>query len=348
MVARLQNPAATSAEDVVVRRVSTPGFSGSLAVVGIQACDWSTGVFRGLQFFDVSKPRRPRLLGRWSSSRGGAGCHEIDVTTRGKDRVFAACADAYAEQVSGKREVVVIDVTNPRKPVRTSGWGLKANTGVDPATNPENAGCFMRESLAHSVRFADRGRTLYASYWDRGLVRLDVRTGGKLRYVTRTDIAPPDEDGDVHSVAPAKGGALTLINSEDFSPLNECAKPSGWGEVHIYANSRETSEHLSVFSTRNSRSQRTDGFYSVHNTEVWGEHAFSSWYSDGIVWWSFADPANPRKLGQFVPPATADPQEFFPTAPTVWGVAIIKKRNLLLASDINSGLWMVRPVAAAS
>ncbi len=69
MVARLQNPAATSAEDVVVRRVSTPGFSGSLAVVGIQACDWSTGVFRGLQFFDVSKPRRPRLLGRWSSSR---------------------------------------------------------------------------------------------------------------------------------------------------------------------------------------------------------------------------------------------------------------------------------------
>lgn len=64
-VLRLQNDPGTSAEDIVVRHVRTPWFSGDLAVTGIQVCDDLGGrVFRGLQFFDVTNPRRPVRLGR--------------------------------------------------------------------------------------------------------------------------------------------------------------------------------------------------------------------------------------------------------------------------------------------
>ena len=90
---------------------------------------------------------------------------------------------------------------------------------------------------------------------------------------------------------------------------------------------------------------RTDGFYSVHNTEVVrGDQAFSSWYSDGIVWWHIGSSGVTRLRGQFVPPAAPDPMGFFPTVPIVWGVYPDRDANLILASDINSGLWILKPV----
>ena len=345
LVSRLANPKGTSAEDVVVRQVRTPAFRGDLAVVGIQDCglEEKSRVFRGLMFFDVTNPKRPVKLGRWAVE--GQGCHEVDLTTTPRGQVLAGCANAFAEIEGGHPEVWVVDATDPRRPRAAGSWSLGRDRGVDPAENEENLGCFGA-SFAHSVRFDDRGRTLYASYWDHGVVTLDLRNPGRPRYVARADIAPPDEDGDVHSVAPARGGDVLLVNPEDFSPLG-CADDEaldGWGEVHVVDN-RDPSRArvVSTFSTPNSRSDRTDGLYSVHNTEVSGTNAFSSWYSDGIVWWSFADLENPVQRGQFVPPATEDPTGANPTAPVVWGVYLDRERNLVLVSDMNSGLWIVRP-----
>jgi hypothetical protein len=226
-----------------------------------------------------------------------------------------------------------------------SSWTLGRDLGVDPAGNDENIGCFAA-SFAHSVRFDDRGRTLYASYWDFGLVTLDLSTPERPQYVARADIAPPDEDGDVHSVTPARGGNVLLVNPEDFSPLDCPDNPAfdGWGEVQVVDN-RDPSRArvVGTFSTPNSRSNRTDGFYSAHNTEVSGNNAFTSWYSDGIVWWSLSNLSRPTMRGQFVPPATADPHGVLPTAPLVWGVHLEHGRSLVLASDMNSGLWILRP-----
>ena len=92
-------------------------------------------------------------------------------------------------------------------------------------------------------------------------------------------------------------------------------------------------------------SSRTDGIFTVHNTEVVrGDEAFSSWYSDGIVWWHIGSSGVTRMRGQFVPPAAPDPMGFFPTIPIVWGVYPDRDANLILASDINRGLWILKPV----
>lgn len=91
---------------------------------------------------------------------------------------------------------------------------------------------------------------------------------------------------------------------------------------------------------------RTDGFYSIHNTERAGSKTaqlFSSWYSDGIVWWSVANRRAPVMKGQFVPPPTEDPTGYFPSVPLVWGVYPDRSSNLIFASDLNSGLWILRP-----
>ena len=348
LVSRLRNPDQTSAEDVVVRRVDTPRFTGDLAVVGIQACgDPGSGrVFRGLAFFDVTDPTRPRKIARYRVKPGTVGCHEVDLSVRADGRVIAACANVFAEQIVDSDEVIVVDVTNPFRPRKVGGFALGRDLGVDPADNPDNVGCFAA-SFAHSVRFTRTGRTLFASYWDYGTLRFRVRADGGLRGpLGRSDIAPPDEDADNHSMTLARGGGTMVVNPEDFSPAG-CGQPyQGWGEAQIYTNNRGNNRLLSTFSTPNSRSMRTDGDYSIHNTENAGSRRaqmFSSWYTDGIVWWSLAHRREPVMKGQFVPPPTEDPTGFFPPVPLVWGVYPDRSSNLIFASDINSGLWILRP-----
>ncbi len=346
-VSRLQNPAGTSAEDVVVRHVETDSFSGDLAVVGIQTCDDpAETVFRGLQFFDVTDPSRPRQLGRYRVRDGTVGCHEVDLAVRPDGGVVAGCANVFAEQIRGSDEVIVVDASDPSAPSKAGGFRL-GDIGVDPASTPQNVGCFAA-SFAHSVRFSHQARTLFASYWDYGTLRFDVRPSlGLDGPVGRTDIAPPDEDGDNHSMTLARSGGTMVVNPEDFSPV-ECGQPfQGWGEAHVYTNERSgRNELLSIFSTPNSRSMRTDGFYSIHNTEAAGtqsDQMMSSWYSDGVVWWSLAERRDPVMRGQFVPPPTEDPTGTFPPVPLIWGVYPDPNSDLVFASDINSGLWILRP-----
>lgn len=353
LVSRLQNPARTSAEDVVVRHVDSAVFSGDLAVVGIQTCGnpVKSSAFRGLQFFDVTDPSAPREVGRWRAPAESVGCHEVDLTVRKDGRTLAGCANNFAELINGSDEVVVVDATDPVQPRKVGGFALGKDLGVDPLQNPDNVGAF-EISFAHSVRFANGGRTLFVSYWDYGALRFNVRPGGGLRGpVGRTDVAPPDEDADVHSMTPARRGRTMIVNQEDFSPIEGCRRCEGWGNAYVYTNGHGKNRRLSQFSTPNSRSQRTDGFYSIHNTERAGvrrSQLFSSWYSDGIVWWSVANRRDPVRKGQFVPPPTEDPTGTFPPVPLVWGVFADRTRNLIYASDINSGLWILRPEGLGS
>lgn len=347
LVSRLRNPKRTSAEDVVVRHVDTARFTGELAVVGIQTCgNPRSEVFRGLQFFDVTDPASPRKIARFRVADGTRGCHEVDLAVRSDGRVLAACANSFAEQITGSDEVVLVDVTNPYRPQKVAGFALGKDLGVNPARNRQNVGCF-KATFAHSVRFTRGGHQLFVSYWDYGTLRF--RIGADARIVgpdARTDISPPDEDGDNHSMTLANDGDTMVVNPEDFSPV-ECGQPfQGWGEPHVYTNQPGVNRLVSIFSTPDSLSMRKDGFYSVHNTESAGPGStqmFSSWYSDGVVWWSLKRPRHPVMKGQFIPPPTEDPTGFFPPVPLVWGVYPDRASDLIYASDINSGLWILRP-----
>jgi hypothetical protein len=86
------------------------------------------------------------------------------------------------------------------------------------------------------------------------------------------------------------------------------------------------------------------GGWSIHNTEVLGDRAYSSWYSHGIVALDVSRPTRPAKVGQFVPPPPASGE---PPFALVWGVAIDPDTGIIYASDINSGLWIVRPTGRA-
>ncbi len=293
VVSTLEGQPFTRSEDVVVIDVSTPSFTGALAVVGIQACFDSgheSEVVPGIRFFDVTDPAHPTLLGHWDLPQGTVGCHEIDAVQRTDGMILAGCARNLVDHINSNGAVAIhfVDATDPANPTTVSDWTLN----LDPFGG---VGCLPFQ-FAHSVRFQDQGLSAYVSYWDHGTVHLDVANPASPAVVSTTNIVPPDEDGDNQNPA-----------------------------------------FLGTFSTPNSRSTRDDGAFTIHNTEVVeGDQFFSSWYSDGVVWWTMEDRGESHQLGQFVPPASDAP-------PLVWGVYPVAGKSLILASDIVSGLWIIRP-----
>jgi hypothetical protein len=339
LVSKLVNDAFTRAEDLTVIDARTPSFRGALAVVGIQACFGSgheAEVVPGLRFFDVSNPVRPVLLGRWDLPQGTIGCHEVDAVQRADGKVLAVCARNLVDHINsnGGTAIHLIDATNPAAPRVAADWtqNLPPEGGV---------GC-LAFNFAHSARFTDGGATVYVSYWDAGTVRLNIANPAAPAVVSQTKIVPPDEDGDNHSMTLANNGRWLVINTEDFSP-GDCPgqqnQLGGWGEVYVYDQADPANPvFLGTFSTSNGRSTRTDGSFTDHNTEVvYGDQMFSSWYSDGIVWWTMNAQGVSRQLGHFVPPANGG------TPPQVWGVFIDRKHGVILGSDMTTGLWIVKP-----
>jgi hypothetical protein len=91
------------------------------------------------------------------------------------------------------------------------------------------------------------------------------------------------------------------------------------------------------------------GSWSVHNTEVRGNRAYSAWYSNGIVAIDLSNPLNPTRVGQFVPNTSNRHANALGVGPAeMWGVAIDPATGIVYGSDMRTGLWIVRPTGPAA
>jgi LVIVD repeat len=92
------------------------------------------------------------------------------------------------------------------------------------------------------------------------------------------------------------------------------------------------------------------GSWTIHNTEVSGERAFISWYSNGIVALDLKSlrgphPSDPKLVGQFRTPM---PATEVPFAGEVWGVAVRSSDKAIFASDMGTGLWIIKATGKAA
>jgi hypothetical protein len=74
-------------------------------------------------------------------------------------------------------------------------------------------------SFGHSARASSDGMEAFVSYWDLGVVTLDISDVTNPTLVSRTTFAA-DADGDAHSLVPYSAGGTDFIlqNDEDFDP----------------------------------------------------------------------------------------------------------------------------------
>jgi len=221
LIGRLGARPGTSAEDVVVRRVSTPFFSGDLLALGIQRCGRDPALDEqtfGVEFWDVTNPTKPTKLGELGVTNGGGGVHELDLFARGNN-VYALLATPFSEwfdPVPGG-DFRIVEATNPRAAFQVGEWGAGMQ-GFAPG--PFWGQGSFGATFAHSARASADGLQAYVSYWDLGVLTLDISDVTSPTLVTRTRY-DADDDGDAHSVAPyttVNGRDLLLQNDEDFDP----------------------------------------------------------------------------------------------------------------------------------
>ena len=363
-VATLRNPAGTSAEDMNVFTARYGPFAGrDIAAVGIQVCGGSRSdlsFFRGLQLFDVTDPAKPVELGRLNTGCCTRGVHELDYRHRDdlkRTFVYASVpTSGYPDPASpsgvrdalGRGDFRLIDITDPSKPVEVSDWGVISDLGAPPAAGQ---GCDADPNYGHSASPSADGRLAFIAYWDSGYIAVDVTDPAKPVYKGRT-VYKPWEDGDAHSSVYDDTRRLLFTQDEDFCKTGSGIE-TGYGYLRVY-DERNLAAPVQVGSYRTPNSLGTNdqaaGDYVIHLAELDGTTLYASWYSDGVRMIDVSDPTKPKEIGYFVPPAgqnTVKPSQRGTLSNTtqVWGVAVDDATGLVYLSDMNTGLWIVRPGA---
>jgi hypothetical protein len=199
----------TSAEVMRVRAVETPAFRGDLLAVGLQACGGDA--LRGVDLWDVTDPREPKRLGFLDVGPGTGGVHELDLVQRVDGRVLALLAVPFSETSHPQQrgDFRIVDVTDPRAPVEVAAWGARAALGAEVGDGlGADAAVY-----AHSARASRDGLRAYVSYWDAGVIILDLTDPAAPVLVGRTRF-PDDAEGNAHSVDVSADGRL-LVEADE-------------------------------------------------------------------------------------------------------------------------------------
>jgi hypothetical protein len=336
-VSTLQNPAGTSAEDVVVY---TADDGRDIAAAGIQWCGGprdDPNAERGLMLWDVSNPADPHQLGYLKTACCARGVHEFEVErhTNGHTYAYATVPTSrYPDSTSptgyrdrnGDGDFRLIDITDPTNPTQVSDWGVQDAGG--PWT--EGQGCDADANYGHGAEPSADGRNAATPVFK-----------GRTVY-------PANADGDAHSSNYDDGRRILFTADEDFCPNSGPATEKGWGYLRAYDYSNAASpRQLGTFKTQNSLAigDRAAGDYTIHNPLVVGTDVYTSWYSDGVRIVDARDPSNMQEVGYFVPPAGQNPVKpsqrgTLSQTAQVWGVVV--EDGLIYASDMNTGLWVLR------
>jgi hypothetical protein len=364
-IARLQNPSGTSAEDVVVYTAQFGAYGGrDIAAAGIQVCGGSrydTSFFRGIMLWDVTNPFSPVPLGRYNTGCCTRGLHEFEVQHRsdlGRTFAYASVpASEYPDSVSpsgvrdelGRGDFRLIDITDPTQPFEVANWGVVRNLGGPPVPGQ---GCDPDPIFGHSAEPSDDGRTVFVSYWDSGFIALDVTNPANPVFRGRT-VYPPNADGDGHSSSFDDARGLLFTGDEDFCKTSGPGIEKGFGYLRVYKYSNLAAPvQIGEYRTPNSSGSADPaaGDYTIHNPLVVGTDVYISWYSDGIRVVDARNPRLPREVAHFVPPAAQNPVKpsqrgVLTNTAQVWGVGYDHATGLIYASDMNSGLWILRRTA---
>ncbi|MGH9249039.1 MAG: LVIVD repeat-containing protein [Acidimicrobiales bacterium] len=360
VVSRLQNPPGTSAEDVVVYTAENGPLAGrDIAAAGLQVCGGSrydTSFARGLMLWDVTDPATPQQLGLLDSGCCTRGVHEFEVRARadlGRTFAYASVpASEYDDSLSpsgrrdqlGRGDFRLFDITDPANPFEVSDWGVLADLGAP--TQPA-LGCDPDNIFGHSVEPSDDGRLAFVAYWDSGFIALDLSDPADPEFLGNTTY-PANADGDGHSSNYDDARELLFTADEDFCKTSGPATEKGFGYLRVY-NYSDFAAPIQIGEFRTANSLGTDdraaGDYTIHNPFLDGQTLYVSWYSDGVRVLDVSNPTAPTEVAHFVPPAVKNPVQpsqrgVLTNTAQVWGVVV--DDGLVFASDMNSGLWILR------
>jgi len=339
MVAAISSPEGSRAADIKVAEIDTGFFSGDLLIHSIEPC--ARGGPRGFALYDVSEPATPVNLSEVATV---GGVHNAFLLQR-DERAFVLLAVPAAEVFSDVGDFQIFEITDPANPVLLADWGAGKDGGFGPVGlpfPPFNQPCALcrgdsPQVILHDVWANEKGKVAYLSYWDAGLILLDISDPAHPALIGRGEEPPTfmSNEGNAHAAVPARGGDLVLVTDEDFTPVP-------WGFLRVFDTSDPANPvQVGAFALEAALTELDPAVVSTaHNIFVHGDRAYVSWYEQGIRVVDFSNPRDPQEVGRFVAGPVRDPNGFFSSTAGFWGVFFHK--DLILGSHINGGLFVLK------
>ena len=306
----------------------------------------------GLRIVDLSDPASPADLGHAPPLYPEVGEFYNDV------KLTEADGALYAIMASSARGVVIIDVSDPARPVEVatvpetspqypyvgvhtvfteaervyatnlSHGGIDIFHVLDP-TRPRLLGRYVQPDAwevggyAHDL-YARAGR-VYISYWSRGMVVID----------SAADPANPTLEGlfDDYDPRTSHSPWVTDVGGREIAVVGDEGYGAHLRVVDAEPGSDTRWDEIGAYATRPQ--------VSVHNIMTAGETALVTYYQDGLRLLDLADPAAPREVAHFHSwpgPAPGYGAAFYEGA---IGVDHDAARDLILLADTHRGLLIL-------
>jgi hypothetical protein len=346
--------------------------AGSTAYVSY----WDGGILK----FDITNPSAPVYLGRTIFPAGSSGDgHSMTTYQVGgqrfilqNDEDFQSLPDVLVTS-SATGSSAVEGLQQPWAPVQLTGGGQSLTGTIHDAGDGCQASDYA--GAAGKLALADSVDPMYAGIiagWPLppctiGQQALLAAAAGATGFVSNL-ISPDDAYAlspgvsakalagvgiPVIQIAQIDDVAAAIRTTPAADNMTITAQTPSWGYVRVF---RETAgsewQQAGTFTDAPhafGEHPTPVGSWSVHNTEVLGNRAYSSWYSNGIIAIDLSNPTNPSRVGQFVPDTSRRNANSLGVGPAaVWGVAIDPETGIVYMSDMRTGLWIVRPIGPAA
>src|SRR5262245_19535619 len=329
---------------------------------------WDAGVLR----FDISDPANPQLIGRTTFDVDEDGdAHSMSVfeangtryILQNNEEISPLSPPVITSSATADRELPGLE--NHFMPTPLSSIGVTTGEVFDAGDACEASdfdgtdgkialfdtgdavACGFAKQVLHALRSEAEGflmnfvGTTRPSYFQ-------FLPGRKARMtIAREGVGVPSA-----TFSQIDGGADAIRAQLGSGPVTVTMTPTepSWGFLEVFSESDHV-DHDGVLEYRRvgqfsglphlvGDPAFHRGWFTIHNTQTMGNRAFSSWYANGIIALDISDPTSPSLVGTFSPRVDGPP--------AMWGVAVAPARSLVFGSDIQTGLWVLRPTGPAA
>jgi hypothetical protein len=221
LAAFIKDKQGTRTNDVKAASLNTSHWSGDILVSTNEGCgislprlnsDGNAGKPRsgqgGINIYDITNPTNPSALKQNFLPKAN-GIHNTYIWEDGAGNAYLLAVDDVAA-----RDVIVVDITKPQSPKEIARTGA-LDWPADIAAEVEGPAVFL-----HDVWVQDG--IAYLSYWDAGLVLLDVSDPANPVFLgdstyPNSDLSGLPPEGNGHVAVPNADGSLVIFGDEDQS-----------------------------------------------------------------------------------------------------------------------------------
>lgn len=256
------------------------------------------GYYGGLSIHDISNPAKPRLITHWNTTddpdaQYATGVHRFDFDGR-----YAYISPTMAGYVGNI--VMILDLKDPARPQEVGRWWMPGQWlagGETPTWKGDAHKCH------HPLR---RGNRLYTSYWQGGLVILDIDDMSKPKFVSGLDWSPPFP-WPTHTALPIpfkiQGRDFMLVSDEDvFRQESYPAYPAAFLWL-VDITDEKHPQPISTFQVEDMPPEPQPRMTGCHQPSevITGTEIPVAWFAHGLRIIDIARPHALREVAYYMP-----------------------------------------------